>query len=140
MEIFVSLIDGVKVVNETIDFSKEILGSSDIISISPCIITGELEMKNEQLYAYLKVNVDLVIASSRSLKPVDHKLNFDLDLVFGTGSDSDYPLENKINFDEIIYGHILLEKPLSIYLEDEPPIEKPKVTNPAFKDLEDWKI
>ena len=140
MKIYAALINGVNPVKEVIDFSKEIEKNSDIISIEPCSITGEIEFKNEQVYTFLDVQVKMVLASSRSLKPIEHELNFKLDLVFGTGSDSDYPLEQEIDLKSIIYGHILLEKPLSIYLDDEAPEDKTNVTNPAFKDLKDWEL
>lgn len=140
MIIYTSLINSVKTVKEEIDFSEKIVNIPDIISIKPCYITGEILVKNEQLYTELNIKVDLVLASSRSMEPIDYKLDFDLDLIFGSGLDSDFPLENEINLGEIIYGHILLEKPISIYLESETPQNKPKVTNPAFKGLKDWNL
>ena len=140
MKIFVSLVYGVKSFEEVLDFSENIINNQDFISISPCFVIGEMEIVNEQLEVRSKVSVNLVLASSRSLEPIDYKMIFDLDLVFGTGSDADYPLTNEIDFKDLVFAHILLEKPLSIYLESETPNDKPKVSNPAFKELEDWKL
>lgn len=140
MKIFSALINGRKTVNEEIDFSENIKNHDTILDIEKCFVNGKMYFKNEQLYTELAINVKLVLASSRSLKPIDYNLNFDLDLIFGSSKAADYELTKEIDLGEIIFGHILLEKPLAIYLDDETPQEIKKDINPAFKDLKDWDI
>lgn len=127
-------------VNTSVDFSEEIKDHDDIISIEPCYVKGTLEFEYEELFVNLDIDVKLVLASSRSLTPVDYQLQFRLDLIFGESEDADFVLTEEILLGEIIYGHILLEKPLTIYLDDEleEDDEKPKKVHPAFKDLAEW--
>ena len=128
-------------IDKTYDFDKYIKDRNDIIEIKPCHIKGTLKYEtNDVLVGNFQVNCDMILASSRSLKPVDHKLEFELDLIFGDNKDADFSLDTKINLSEIIYGHILSEKPLTIYLEDEleETIETKRKVNPAFEKLVDW--
>lgn len=123
------------------DFNKYIKDKSDIIKFNDCHIIGILEYEtNEVLVASLKVDCDMILASSRSLEPVNYKLEFNLELIFGNVEEADFVLSDTINLTEIIYGHILSEKPPTIYLEDEveATIEEKKKINPAFSELADW--
>lgn len=141
MKINTSLIKDILNIDTTFDFNSRIKNRDDIIEIKPCHIIGTLRYEtNEILISDLSVSCSLVLASSRSLKPVDYNLNFNLDLIFGNSKDADFVLTNVIDLDDIIFGHILSEKPPTIYLEDEfeETINKTKKVNPAFKELADW--
>lgn len=140
MKINIGLIKGKYDIYQTLDFTNKVKSGSDILEIKPCLVSGILEFEHDQLFANLAIEVVLILASSRSLKPVNYEMKFELDLIFGDSEDADYELSQEILFDEIIYGHILLEKPLSIYLDDELEEleEDTKKVNPAFKGLADW--
>lgn len=137
MIIETSLLDGKKEIKEKIDFSDKIDRKYDILDIEDCIVQGYLNYEHELLETNLFIDVKLVLASTRTLKPIDYHLQFKLDLIFGNSKDADYVLEDKIDLGAIIYGHILLEKPLTIYSDDEKPHEKPREINPAFAALKD---
>lgn len=129
-------------IDTSYDFNKFIKNNTDIIEFKDCHIIGTLRYEtNEEFHASLAVDCNMILASSRSLKPVDYNLKFNLELVFGNKEDADYILTKSIDLAEIIYGHILSEKPPTVYLEDEveETIEEKKKINPAFEELTDWK-
>ncbi|MDY0278080.1 MAG: DUF177 domain-containing protein [Acholeplasma sp.] len=138
MIIHTALIDDIKNINEDIDLNHYADKEYDILAINKCHIEGTLRMLHNELYVDLKVNTNLVLASTRTLKPINYDLDFDLNVLFGDSKDADYALIDDINLGEIIYGHILLEKPIKIFNDDEEALEKEKVTNQAFKELKDW--
>ena len=141
MKINTTLIHEMLNINTTYDFSNKIKDRNDILEISPCQIEGSLTFVDlSNLSCNLKVNCNLVLASARSLKPIDYPLSFNLDLLFGNSEDADFILEDEIPLSEIIFGHILLEKPVSVYLEEETEevIKEKRKVNPAFKELADW--
>lgn len=142
MKIYTSQIDGIKKIDKFFDFSNLIDKNNDILEIGECHVTGSIIPGYEELDLNIDINVDLVLASSRSLKPVNHHLSFNLVLNFGNGKEADFVLSNEIDLEEIVFAHILLEKPLTIFLPDEKPNdeEEKKGINPAFKELKDWKI
>lgn len=140
MKIDIALIKDTFEIDTSLDYSDRIKNNDDIISIEPCFVKGVLEFEHETLFTNLTINVDLVLASSKTLKPIDYNLEFRLDLIFGDSEDADFALTQEIELGEIIYGHILLEKPLTIFYEDEveEEVEEPKKIHPAFKDLAEW--
>lgn len=140
MTIYPNLILEPLKVNETLDFKEEIKTRNDIIDIKETFVTGTIMFEDDVLFANLVVDVNLVLASTRTLKPINYHLKFPLDLIFGEHEDADFILENEIPLKEIIFGHIILEKPLSIYEEDEELVVKKKKTiHPAFESLKDYK-
>jgi|GEM_PF-632166 len=140
MTIYPNLILEPLKVNETLDFKEEIKTRNDIIDIKETFVTGTIMFEDDVLFANLVVDVNLVLASTRTLKPINYHLKFPLDLIFGEHEDADFILENEIPLKEIIFGHIILEKPLSIYEEDEElVVKKEKTIHPAFESLKDYK-
>lgn len=135
MKIIPALIDGVKQVNENIDFIDHVEGKNEIINFKKCHVSGTITKEYGLLKTDLDIVCDLVLSSTRTLKPIDYHLEFNLDLIFGESKDADYSLIDEIDFTKIIYGHILVEKPLTIFNIDETPLEKEKAINPAFESL-----
>jgi uncharacterized metal-binding protein YceD (DUF177 family) len=140
MKINSSLIKSIYNIDTEIDYSEMIKNSNDIIEIKPCYVKGSFERVNDLLVTNLDIDVKLVLASTRTLKPVDYHLIFNLDLIFGESEDSDFALTPIIDLDEIIFGHIILEKPQVIYNEGEKEFEKEKETNHVFDALKDFKF
>ena len=141
MTITPSLIETVLNIDEFLNFKNKIKDRNDIIDISDAHITGLIKWEEKNLIANLKVDVLLVLASTRTLKPIEYQLVFPLYLIFGEHEEADFVITNEIELSEIIYGHIILEKPLSLYEEDEKLlIEEKKTTHPAFEQLKDLKL
>lgn len=138
MKIIPALIDGVKQINESIEFVEHVEGKNDIISFKECNVKGTIIKEYGLLTTNLDVVCDMVLSSTRTLKPIEYHLEFNLDLIFGESKDADYALSDEIDFSKIIYGHILVEKPLTIYNDDETPLENKKAINPAFESLKAW--
>ena len=124
--------------DQTIDFSNHITNQTDILSIEATHVTGSFKQQGEEVVANLTVSSRLDMACAKTLKPVEVDLTFDLDLVFGQSDESDYPLIYPIELDDIIFGHILLEKPYTVYHPDADGIsfEEERKPHPAFKDLD----
>lgn len=141
MTIYPNLIENVLNINEKINFKHKLKDRNDIIEIEDSNITGVIRWLDNDLIASLDVDVYLTLASTRTLKPIKHHLKFPLNLIFGEHEDADFVITKEIELDEIIFGHIILEKPLSIYNEDEELlVENEKTVHPAFEKLKDLKL
>lgn len=141
MTIYPSLIESVLNINEKINFNHKIKDRNDIIEIKDSNIIGVAKWQDKNLLIDLNIDVELTLASTRTLKPIKHQLKFPLNLIFGEHEEADFVLTNEIELDEIIFGHIILEKPLSIYNEDEELLVKnEKTVHPAFEKLKDLKL
>ncbi|HHT55520.1 MAG TPA: hypothetical protein GX012_03045 [Acholeplasma sp.] len=141
MTIYPSLIENVLNINEKINFNHKIKDRNDIIKIEDSNIIGVAKWQDKNLLIDLNIDVELTLASTRTLKPIKHHLKFPLNLIFGDHKEADFVLTNEIDLDEIIFGHIILEKPLSIYTEDEELlVENKKTVHPAFEKLKDLKL
>lgn len=141
MKINTGLINGIQNINVTYDFTNKIKDRNDILAISPCQINGKLEFIDlENLACDLHIKCELTLSSSRSLEPVNYDLDFYINLLFGSSKDADFVLDKELPLSDIIFGHILVEKPVSIYLDEETEVivEDKKKVNPAFKGLADW--
>ncbi len=120
------------------DYSKQIESIVDFISIQPALIKGTLRMIDQELVCDVHVDVETVLACSKTLKPVNYSMNFDAEIIFGDSEDADYPLSETIDLFEIIFGYIISEKPYTIYHPDaiDTSFEKEKSPHPAFADLD----
>ncbi|MBN2268115.1 MAG: hypothetical protein V3569_00820 [Acholeplasmataceae bacterium] len=120
------------------DYSKQIESIVDFISIQPALIKGTLRMIDHELVCDVHVDVETVLACSKTLKPVNYSMNFDAEIIFGDSEDADYPLTETIDLSDIIFGYIISEKPYTIYHPDaiDTSFEKEKSPHPAFADLD----
>lgn len=120
------------------DYSKHIESIADFLSIKPAHIKGTIKKIEEELICDFRVDVDTVLACSKTLKPVQYTMGFDAEIIFGNSEDADYPMTETIDFAEIIFGYIMSEKPYTIYHPDasETSFEKEKSPHPAFADLD----
>ena len=120
------------------NYSKHIESIVDFIDIKPAHIKGTLRMIENELVCDLHVDVETVLACSKTLKPVNHSMSFDAEIIFGDSEDADYPLTETIDLSNIIFGYIISEKPFTIYHPDaiETSFEKEKSPHPAFADLD----
>lgn len=127
-----------QVIKEVIDFRTHIKKHDDIISIMPTKVTGTFKTEGDDVQAILEIKTTLDMACAKTLKPVRVSLDFTLDLIFGSTDQSDYPLQFPLELDDIIFGHILLEKPYTVYHPDADDIsfEEQRSPHPAFKDLD----
>src|SRR5690625_88231 len=136
-----SLINNYKRINEEIKINKTKHNHPEILEIKNIYATGIIKWEEDNLYVNLNIESELVLARTRTLETINYNLNVPLKLIFGEHKDADFVLEDKIDLSEIIFGHIILEKPQSIYYDDEEVyIDKSKKVNPFFEDLKDFKL
>lgn len=141
MTIYPSLIENVLNINKKINFKQKIKDRNDIIDIDDASVVGVIKWLDNNLIIDLTVDVLLKLASTRTLTPINYHLNFPLNLILGDHEEADFIINDKIELDEIIFGHIILEKPLSIFNEDEELlVENTKTIHPAFEKLKDFKL
>lgn len=139
MKIQTTLIEKRLDINTNLKLDHLIKEHHNIIKVDNCLVTGNFIYDLDVLKADLTVNSNLVLAETKTLEPISYDLSFDLNLIFGNSSDSDYSLDDQILLDEIIYGHILVYKPQVLYQEEPKDLDIKKV-NPAFSELKDWKL
>ncbi|QBO35452.1 DUF177 domain-containing protein [Periweissella cryptocerci] len=118
-------------ITETLDLKEDVLKRFPefILDVTPVEVQGFLEYRNEDVYIHAHVTGQMVVPSSRSLKPVDLPLDFDIDETYTSDeshldryeiTDSVILLDNDVlNFDEAVEEYLLLQIPLQILAEDE---------------------
>jgi hypothetical protein len=86
----------------------------------------------------IKVDVQMELACSKTMKPVPYHMQFDADIVFGSSEDAEYPLTDPLELSDIIFGYIISEKPYTIYHPDaeKTSFDPEKSPHPAFADLD----
>lgn len=138
MKVYLWHVQDQALLNDTIDFSTLLQSQIDIIAIKPTKVTGYFKSQADDVIATLHISTALKMACAKTLKPVDVTLDFDLDLIFGSSDEADYPLGFPLELDDIIFGHILLEKPYTVYHPDADDIsfDEERSPHPAFKDLD----
>ncbi len=121
-----------------IDYSHMIIDSLEVLSIEPAKIKAEIFFKHDELKLNIHVDVFMELACSKTLKPVPYAMNFDEVIIFGYSEEADFPLEDPLALEDIIFGYILSEKPYTIYHPDakNTSFEKEKNPHPAFADLD----
>jgi uncharacterized protein len=127
-----------KMIDETIDFKNYIQQQEDLLDIEPTHITGTLNTKGAYIVASINIKTVLVMACAKTLKPVNVPLDFDAELIFGSGDDAEYPITHPLELTDIIFGQILSEKPYTVYHLDAQNIsfEEKKGPHPAFEGLD----
>ena len=100
----------------TFDYKEKSKEIQDILDISDTRVSGTLKkLSDSKVRVLLNVDTSLTLACARSLKEVTYPMNFDIDLILGSETDSDYPLENEIDLFDIVFGNIVAEKPYTIF-------------------------
>jgi len=136
---------------EDMDLSEDLNGYEDIRESGIAHITYKITMLDTDKYLiHMNINIDLVLESAISLKPINKSIHAESDEVYM----QDPPFESDINpFDgqtldtkEAIITNILCEKPMRSILEGEEfesgddvldQEEDPNKINPAFASLAD---
>lgn len=122
----------------TYDYQKEIEAIDDILSIKPAKIHMDIDDQEDTLILNIDVNVDMELACSKTLKPVEYHMDIKEEVIFGDQEDADFILTNEIDLSDIIFGYIISEKPYTIYHPDAKELlfEEEKSPHPAFADLD----
>lgn len=125
-------------IDVTCDYRRHIKQVDDILDIEPARVQGDLVPSDRRITAHLTVDVRLVLACAKTLKPVPHDLHFVAEIVFGDDLDADYRLENLLDLTDVIFGYIVSEKPYNVYHQDarDAIFDQEKKPHPAFADLE----
>ncbi len=122
------------------DYHDAIENVEDMISIKPAHIDAEVSFHDNLLTMEVVIDVDMVLACAKTLKPVDYHLKAKETIIFGDDENADFVLEDPIPFSDIIFGYILSERPLIVYHPDAQKVtfKKKKSPHPAFADLEQF--
>lgn len=128
----------VKTLDFTYDYKDHLKNVVDMLSIEPAHITADLNWIEDELIMDIHVDVNMVLACSKTLKPVPFEMSFDAEIIFGSSEDSDFPLSDPLELTDIIFGYIVSEKPFTIYHPDamNTSFEKERSPHPAFADLD----
>jgi uncharacterized protein len=130
---------------DSIDFSAAIDKSGDILSIQDTFVTGTYTYQDPDFVFDLSIQSTLTMACAKTLKPVEVKLDFNVEEIFSlTPDDAQRPIEgNTVDLLPVVWSNIYLEKPLRVVhpdaknIEFDDPNEKP--IHPGLKDLEKFK-
>jgi len=109
--------------DETFDFSDQLTADGGILSIGITHVFGYLNRVTFDKYELVaKVSVLLVVECALTLEPTDYQLDFELVDLFSFIEDSSDDVvvihNNVLDTSEIIWGNILLEKPIRIVKPD----------------------
>lgn len=132
-------------IEETVDYGSLLTGQDDILAITPAHIIGEAHLKGDDFVFDLSIDVTLTLACSKTLKPVEVPLSFDVREVFShfAGDDKRLIEQNTVDLYPIVWSNIYLEKPLKVVHPDAEDLHfdkpsKPK-GHPGLQDLEKYK-
>ena len=133
-------------VEESLDFSKSLVGFEDILDCSNCKVKEVIKMLTTDTYQIkFEISIDLTLESSISLKKIPYHISSDFEEIFST-SDDEIELsdgikieDNVLDTEEAILTEILTQKPMSSSLDDESfeDDEAEEYINPAFAGLDD---
>lgn len=127
-------------ITRTYDYHDAIENVPDLIDIKPAQVKADIFFHDDTLTMDVVIDVDLVLACAKTLKPVDYHLHANESIVFGNVEDADFILEDEIPFSDIIFGYILSEKPLVVYHPDahNMAFKEKKSPHPAFAELDQF--
>ncbi len=131
-----------------VDVSQYMPKDEDILDVKAVNVKGEFEIEDDEYYHFdIQIKTTLTVACSRSLKPVELALDFDVSETFSHDEKDDYRQIDGITIDllPIIWSNIYLEKPMRVIHPDAQDMAfdeketREEEINPTFKDLEDYK-
>lgn len=100
---------------EICDIERDFKGFPDIKKINKAIVSGSYKFLSNSLNVNLDVNANLTMLCSYTLEDVIVSLDTNFDFIFSSDDDSDYPLTDTIDLEEIIIGNIIAEAPYNVY-------------------------
>ncbi len=120
------------------DYTNKIGEHDDILDIGPANVHMDLTHSPDMLVCQVHVTLDMVLACSKTLKPVSYHMDFEDEIIFGHDEKAEYPLTDPLPISDIVFGYILSQKPYTIYHPDAQKVlfEKEKSPHPAFADLD----
>ncbi len=105
--------------SDTIDFKDYIKNVSDMIDISPVLVTGQIFKIDDVTFRLVyHMEAPLILECALTLRPVNYLLVKDYDEVYSTKDSDDFFIieKNTIDLNEIIWTNILIEKPINVTL------------------------
>lgn len=138
MIIEVKTLEPLSSIDVNLDLEAYVKDSSDLISLSPCLVKARIKKDFETVTFNLNITVDIVQKCAISLKPVSYDLAFETEIVFSKNIEIlDYFLEDQIDLNQLVFAEILLEKEPFVYDEsaDHSLFEEKQEGHPAFKGL-----
>ncbi len=138
MIIEVKTLEPLSSIDVDLNLEDYVQASSDLISLSPCLVKGRIKKDFETVTLRLNIQVDVVQKCALTLKPVAYDLAFETEVIFSKNIDIlDYYLEDVIDLNQLVFAEILLEKEPFVYHEsaDHSLFEEKKEGHPVFKGL-----
>lgn len=106
-------------INETLDLSKYVKESIDLISINDCRVKGFINKDFNTLTFLLNIKANIVQKCNITLLPVSYDLSFDTEIIYSDDLEiMDYYLPEYIILEELVYAEIILEKEPAVYHKD----------------------
>jgi uncharacterized protein len=103
---------------QNILMTLESLEHPDILSIEPATISYHITKVKDMFQLHIKGQIHMVLACSKTLKPVPFDVDLDDDILFGDSLDADFIIEPTIDLEALIHGVIISLKPVVIYHPD----------------------
>lgn len=124
--------------NFTYDYTHHLKDVVDMLSIDPAKISCQLKWIDKELVMDIHIDVNMVLACAKTLKPVPYEMHMDTEIIFGDSEDCDFSLTDPIELTDILFGYILSEKPYTIYHPDaeKTSFDEERSPHPAFADLD----
>ncbi len=135
--------------NEVVDLTSYI-DNTDIISISPVVVSGSFEIYDNSLYEfYIDIKCTLTLACAITLEKVLYEMDIQVEEVFTSDVNDEYNTIKGITIDllPIIWSNIILEKPMRVlsknayknYNSETTDLTEDERINKAFADLKNYK-
>ena len=140
--------------DDVVDVSEYIPEGDDVISVSKAHVKGDIDIEEtydgDIFHFDMQIKATLQVACSRSLKPVDLPLDFEVTESFSEFVDEETRLIEGLSIDllPVIWSNIYLEKPMRVVhpdaeamddFEDSIEEEPEESVNPKLAKLEDYK-
>ena len=128
-------------IKDSINFKDRITEIDDILDITICTVEGTLNKVDYDTY-HISANlvVTLTVECALTLEPVDYTIETSIDEVYSKEpmDDDEFQIENNtIDLNEIVWSHIIINKPIRVVREDAYSILKEKNLDFSGEFLED---
>ena len=107
-------------INEELVYEDSYLENTDIISVSPVKVIGEVSRNDiGDLDLNIRVNGELVLPCSVTLKPVKYPFSFEINEIIGEKDENNLKKDlNTLELKPYLWENILVEIPLRIVSDD----------------------
>jgi len=134
----------------TLDLKEFIPEDEDILDVKPVVVDGTFYIEDDEHYHFdIRIQTTLIVACSRSLKPVELPLDFRVGETFSDDENDEFRQIDGLTIDllPVIWSNIYLEKPMRVIhpdaldmaFDEKKSSDEETPINPKFEKLKDYK-